>query len=96
MATIPKKLIDRFTKTLPKFQKVLQIAKDRDINESDTVSILNDIVSELLGYEKYLEITSEFAIRGTVPTATLHCVSKTRFNSLLKPKPSALTSKKPT
>lgn len=79
MATIPKKLIDRFTKTLPKFQKVLQIAKDRDINESDTVSILNDIVSELLGYEKYLEITSEFAIRGTYCDLALRIEDKVQF-----------------
>ena len=58
MFTISKKVIDRLNKSVPKFQKVLQIAKDRDVNESDTVSILNDILSEVFGYDKYLEVTS--------------------------------------
>lgn len=55
MANIPKKVVERFIKAVPKFQKVLQIAKDRDVNESDTVSVLNDIFSDVLGYDKYLE-----------------------------------------
>jgi len=65
MASIPKKVAERFIRTVPKFQKVLQIAKDRDVNESDTVAVINDILGEVFGYDKYLEITSEFAIRGT-------------------------------
>ena len=65
MAKIAKKVNERFVKTVLKFQKVLQIAKDRDVNESDTVSILTDILSEVFGYDKYLEITREFAIRNT-------------------------------
>ncbi len=40
-------------------------AKDRDVNESDTVSIINDMLGEIFGYDKYLEVTREFAIRGT-------------------------------
>jgi len=52
MGTIPKKVIERFVKSVPKFQKVLQIAKDRDVNESDTVAVLNDIFGDVLGYDK--------------------------------------------
>lgn len=62
---ITKKTEDRIKNNLAKFQKVLAIAKDRDLNESDTVSIITDMLSEVFGYEKYLEITSELAIRGT-------------------------------
>jgi predicted type IV restriction endonuclease len=40
-------------------------AKSRDVNESDTVIIITDLLSELFGYDKYSEITSEHAIRGT-------------------------------
>jgi len=29
MGTIPMKVVDRFTKTIPKYQKVLKIAKDK-------------------------------------------------------------------
>lgn len=62
---ITKKTEDRIKNNLAKFQKVLAIAKDRDLNESDTVSIITDMLSEVFGFEKYLEITSELAIRGT-------------------------------
>ena len=41
------------------------VAKARDLNESDTVSIITDILAEVFGYDKYLEVTSELAIRGT-------------------------------
>ena len=47
MATIPKRVIDRLISETRKFQKILQTAKDRDINESDTVTIITDILSNL-------------------------------------------------
>jgi hypothetical protein len=65
MINIPKKIKDRFSKTIPYYQQVLKTAKDRDVNESDTVSILNDIIGEVLGYDKYIEVTHELAIRNT-------------------------------
>jgi hypothetical protein len=79
MANIPKKVVERFTKTVPKFQKVLQIAKDRDVNESDTVAILNDIFGDVLGYDKYLEVTSELAIRSTYCDLALRVEDKVQF-----------------
>ena len=48
-----------------RFQPILTSAKARDVNESDTVIIVTDILSELFGYDKYSEITSEHSIRGT-------------------------------
>lgn len=65
MYKIPKKEADAIQAALSKFQKVLEIAKARDLNESDTVSIISDMLAEIFGYDKYLEVTSEFAIRGT-------------------------------
>ncbi len=62
---VPKRVQDRLTKSVSKFQQVVKIAKDRDVNESDTVSIIKDVLAEVFGYDKYLAITSEFAIRGT-------------------------------
>lgn len=62
---IPKKESDAIQGSLGKFQKVLAIAKARDLNESDTVSIITDMLGEIFGYDKYLDVTSEFAIRGT-------------------------------
>jgi len=63
--TMPKRVSDRLTKSIGKFQQVLKIAKDRDVNESDTVSIIKDMLADVFGYDKYIEITSEFAVRGT-------------------------------
>ena len=65
MARVPKKVADRFATTVGAFQRVLADAKDRDVNESDTVTIITDILSDVLGYNKYSDITSEQAIRGT-------------------------------
>lgn len=62
---ITKKTEDRIKASLPKFQTVLGKAKDRELNESDTVSIIADILADVFGYDKYLEVTSEYAIRGT-------------------------------
>ena len=64
MATIPKKVTNRYTKSVSKFQRILKIAHDKDINEADTVSIIQDILAEVFGFKKYMEITSEYAIRN--------------------------------
>ena len=79
MGTIPKKVADRFNKTIPKYQKLLKIAKDRDVNESDTVSIIKDILSDVFGYDKYLELTGEFAIRGTYCDLAIKIDDKVQF-----------------
>ena len=65
MARIPKKVIERFTKNTGRFQRILRKASDNDVNEADTVVIVTDILSEIFGYDKYTELTSEYAIRNT-------------------------------
>lgn len=65
MAAVPKKVVDRISAGIKKFQPVLASAKARDVGESDTVTIITDMLSEIFGYDKYSEITSEYAIRGT-------------------------------
>jgi Type I restriction enzyme R protein N terminus (HSDR_N) len=62
---IPKKVSDRLSKQVGIFQKILDDAKRRDVNESDTVIIVTDMLAEVFGWNKYTEITSEQAIRGT-------------------------------
>jgi predicted type IV restriction endonuclease len=65
MPPIPKRVEDRLAAGIKKFQPVLAMAKTKDVNESDTVVILNDLLADVFGYAKYFEITSEFSIRGT-------------------------------
>lgn len=62
---ISKKVLTRIAAELKRYQPVLADAKRRDISESDTVVIITDMLADVLGYDKYQEITSEFAIRGT-------------------------------
>lgn len=79
MANIPKKVLDRFARAIPRFQAVLRSAKDRDINESDTASIIQDVLAEVFGYQKYSEITTELAIRGTYCDIALKVEEKFEF-----------------
>lgn len=65
MPKLPKKAVERVVAGLKRFQPILASAKSRDVNESDTVVIVTDLLQEIFGYDKYAEITSEHVIRGT-------------------------------
>ena len=65
MASFSNKVRERLVSGIKRFQPILSSAKARDVNESDTVTIVNDLLAYVLGYDKYSEITSEFVIRGT-------------------------------
>jgi hypothetical protein len=78
MSNIPKKVSERLSLGIKKFQPILTVAKSRDVNESDTVIIVTDMLSEIFGYDKYSEITSEFSIRST------YCDLATKVNGKLQ------------
>lgn len=63
--SLPSKVASRITSGLKRFQPILDSARARDANESDTVVIVTDLLNEIFGYDKYAEITSEHVIRGT-------------------------------
>jgi hypothetical protein len=65
MPQVTNKVFDRLQSGIKRFQPILASAKARDVNESDTVIIVTDMLSEVFGYDKYSEITSECSIRGT-------------------------------
>lgn len=65
MVKIPAKTKERLLAGVKRFQPIVKAARDKDINESDTVAIITDILSEVFGYDKYTEITSEYAIKKT-------------------------------
>jgi len=62
---IPKKVAERFSTRLRHFQSIVEAQRARDVSEADTVTIVKDVLSELFGYDKYAELTSEHSIRGT-------------------------------
>ena len=65
MARVPQKVQARFTKELRKYSRILQDALDRDINEADTAQLVADMLSNLFGFDRYAEVTREYAIKGT-------------------------------
>ena len=65
MTNVPQKVGTRVATGLKKFQPLLLDAKARDVGEADTVTLIKDVMSEVFGYDKYSELTSEYAIRGT-------------------------------
>ena len=65
MPTIPARVYDRLVSSIKRFQPILSAAKSRDAGESDTSTIVKDMLAEMFGYNKYSEITSEFVIKGT-------------------------------
>lgn len=65
MASIPAKVAARVATGIKQFQPVLTAQRARDVNESDTVVIVMDMLQDIFGFDKYSDITSEHAIKGT-------------------------------
>ncbi|MDX1946451.1 MAG: hypothetical protein SFU86_13710 [Pirellulaceae bacterium] len=62
---MPKKVADRIASGLKRLGPIIQQQRTRDVSEADTVTLVKDLLSEVFGYDKYTEVTSEVAIRGT-------------------------------
>lgn len=65
MALVHKKVAERLVAGIKRYQPILAAAKARDVGETDTVTIIKDMLADVFGYDKYSELTSEYAIRGT-------------------------------
>lgn len=78
MATVPSRVADRLSKGIKRFQPILNLSKSRDDGEADTVRIVTDMLAEVFGYDKYTDITAEYAIRGT------YCDLATKIDGTLK------------
>lgn len=76
---ISKKVAERIVSQFKKYQAILSDAKSRDISESDTVVIIADMLADVLGYKKYIEITTEFAVRGTYVDLAVKVGNDVRF-----------------
>lgn len=62
---IPKKVRERIVAGLKNFLPIIDQQRARDVSEADTVTLVKDIMADVLGYDKYAELTGEYAIRGT-------------------------------
>jgi predicted type IV restriction endonuclease len=67
MAERPKyqtKVLDRVRTSFARFVPVLEALAARSANESDTVAVVTDMLSDAFGWQKYVDVTSELRIKG--------------------------------
>jgi hypothetical protein len=62
---VSAKVANRITTQIKRYQGVLTAIQKKDISEADTVTVINDMLADVCGYDKYQEVTSQYAIRGT-------------------------------
>lgn len=62
---IPKRVCDRLIAGMKQMRPIIEQQRARDVSEADTVTLVKDLLAEVFGYDKYGELTSEHAIRGT-------------------------------
>ena len=55
---------DRIRKALPRYVGILSQAMQRGISEEDTSTITQSILVDMLGYDRFQDITGQFAVRG--------------------------------
>lgn len=62
---LPVRVRERMVAGLKRLVPIVLQQKSRDVSEPDTVTLVKDLLADVLGYDKYAELTSEHAIRGT-------------------------------
>jgi hypothetical protein len=78
MAKISAKTSARLSDGLKRYKSIILSAKAKDINETDTVHLIKDVLADIFGFDKYLEITSELAIKNT------YCDLAVKINDQIK------------
>ena len=81
---IPKKTQDRIIAGLKKYQPIVRKLRERDISEADTVTVIKDMLTEVFGYDKYLELTSEQQIKGTFCDLAIRVEGKIHYLAEVK------------
>ncbi len=76
---ISAKVETRIASQIKKFLPILDQAKQRDISELDTSMIVCEILTDVLGYNKFENITTEHNIRGTYVDLAVQTDGTPRF-----------------
>ena len=79
MAKLSSKAAARIAVELKKYQGILSGLQKRDVSEADTVTVINDMLSDICGYDKYLHVTGQLAIRGTFVDLAVRVDEEIRF-----------------
>jgi hypothetical protein len=62
---ISKRSVERAISGLKRLLPIIDQQKTRDVSEADTVTVVKDVMADVFGFDKYTDLTSEHAIRGT-------------------------------
>lgn len=81
---IPKKAHDRIVAGLKRYQPIVRKLRERDISEADTVTVIKDMLTDIFGYDKYTELTSEQQIRGTFCDLAIRVEGKIEYLAEVK------------
>ncbi|RYY24182.1 MAG: restriction endonuclease subunit R [Sphingomonadales bacterium] len=81
---IPKKVQERLVTSLKRYQPIVRKLAERDISEADTVTVIKDMLTDIFGYDKYLELTSEQQIRGTFCDLAIKVDGKVQYLAEVK------------
>lgn len=81
---ISKKTQERLVAGLKRYQPIVRKLAERDISEADTVTVIKDMLSDIFGYDKYAELTSEQQIRGTFCDLAIRVDGKVHYLAEVK------------
>jgi predicted type IV restriction endonuclease len=59
-----EKARERVSQAIKRFRPVLEQLRARDVVEADTRHLVTDILCEMLGYDKYEDLTAEYSVKG--------------------------------
>ena len=72
MAKITKKVQERLRAGLRRFRPLLKAAREREASRADTATLALDLLSDLFGFDRYSEVTSELDNREAVYDFAIH------------------------
>ncbi|MBB3861509.1 hypothetical protein GGQ88_002793 [Novosphingobium hassiacum] len=81
---LAKKTQDRLVAGLKRYQPIVRKLAERDISEADTVTVIKDMLTDIFGYDKYAELTSEQQIRGTFCDLAIKVEGKVHYLAEVK------------
>ncbi len=59
MLRVFKKVGERIRSEVVRYQKIAAGHRERSVSEADTVTVVKDRLSDIFGYDKNVELTSE-------------------------------------
>jgi hypothetical protein len=69
---------------LKRYQPIVRKLRERDISEADTVTVIKDMFTDIFGFDKYTELTSEQQIRGTFCDLAIQIDGKIKYLAEIK------------